>query len=91
MQLRAGGDDVGDTEAPRRAVDPRERAPGLLHEQRAGGQVPRLEVELPVAVEPAGRDVGEVERGAAGRRRSRIRGTMRAVSARLFAASVARW
>ena len=40
-------------------------AAGLGDEERAGGDVPRLELHLPVAVHPAGGDEAEVERGGA--------------------------
>src|SRR5262249_54510078 len=34
-------------------------------QERAGGDVPRLDLELPIAVHPAGGDEAEVERGRA--------------------------
>ena len=49
-------------EAAREVAD---AAPRLDDEQRAGGDVPRIEAHLPEAVEPARGDVGEVERAGA--------------------------
>src|SRR6185503_4954483 len=41
-------------------------APARLgDEERAGGDVPRLDLQLPVAVHPAGGDEAQVERGGA--------------------------
>ena len=44
------------------AVEVGDEAAGLAHQQDAGRDVPRREVALPIAVEPAGRDQGEIER-----------------------------
>ena len=57
------GDEVRRGRVERRAVHAGDAAAGLLDDQRAGGDVPRLEVLLPEAVEPARGDVAEVERG----------------------------
>ena len=48
------------------AVAARDIAAGLADQQLAGGDVPGVEPALPEAVEPAGGDIGEVERDAAG-------------------------
>lgn len=37
----------------------------LLNEEHAGCHVPRMDADLPVAVEPATGDVGQIERGRA--------------------------
>ena len=57
----------GDAGAPRRdrmatPSMPGDASAGLAHDQRAGGDVPRLQVLLPEAVEPARGHVAEVER-----------------------------
>jgi hypothetical protein len=46
-------------------------AAGFLDEQDSRGHVPGLQVQLPEGIEPAARDVGEVERGGAGAAHSR--------------------
>ena len=62
----AGGHEVTVAEVPGAAVDAREGAAGLADEEGAGGDVPGLEVILPVGVEAAGGEAGEVEGGGAG-------------------------
>ena len=47
------------------AVDVGDEAAGLAHQQDARGHVPGRQIALPIAVEPAGRDEGQVERGRA--------------------------
>ena len=47
------------------AVEVGDEAAGLAHQDHAGRDVPGREAALPVAVEPAGRDAGEIERGRA--------------------------
>ena len=44
------------------AVEIGDEAAGLAHQEEAGGDVPRREVALPIGVEAAGRDPGEIER-----------------------------
>src|SRR5688572_21765386 len=52
--------------APAAPAAPVRHAPaGFAHDQPAGRHVPGLQLVLPVAVEAAGGDVAEVERGAA--------------------------
>jgi hypothetical protein len=62
----AGGDEVAVAEVPGAAVDAGEGAAGLADQEGAGGDVPGLEVILPVGVEAARGEVGEVEGGRAG-------------------------
>src|SRR5262245_56162979 len=40
-------------------------ATGLLDDERARGDVPRVEADLPEPIEPARGDVGEIDRGGA--------------------------
>src|SRR4030088_2094035 len=47
------------------ALDAGDGAAGLAHDDLAGREIPGLQVAFPIAVEAAGRDVGEVERGGA--------------------------
>ena len=51
------------------AVEVGDKAAGLAHQDDARRHIPGLKVALPVAVEPAGGDPGEVERGGAELRR----------------------
>src|SRR4051812_13430019 len=48
------------------AGEVRDDTAGLGDDERAGGDVPRLELQLPEAVEAPGGDVAEVEGGGAG-------------------------
>src|SRR4030095_10103141 len=65
VERAVGGHDLAPA-PPRAAAVAIGHAPaGLAHDQPACGHVPGLELVLPVAVEPAARDVAEVERGAA--------------------------
>ena len=48
------------------AVGVADEAAGLAQDDDAGGEVPGAQVALPEAVEAAGGDPGEVERGGAG-------------------------
>ena len=66
VEVRAGGDEVAVAEVPGCAVDAGEEAAGFVDEEGAGGDVPGLEVILPVGVEAASGEVGEVEGGGAG-------------------------
>src|SRR4051812_29072615 len=65
------------------AVERRHDTTRLTNQQRAGGDVPRRQLQLPEAVQPASRDVGEVERRGAGppdsARRADHRGELRYV------------
>src|SRR5690606_31525956 len=65
-QVGPGGDDVTAVEEALAAVDVGDEAAGLAHKQRAGGHVPPGETHLPVAVEAAGCDMGEVHGSGAG-------------------------
>ena len=47
------------------AVGAGHEAAGFANQERAGRNVPGIEASLPEGVEPAGGDIGEVERGAA--------------------------
>src|SRR5438552_8587341 len=47
------------------AIHARDKAAGFAHHDLAGGDVPRLQITLPVAVEAAGSDERHVERGGA--------------------------
>ena len=47
------------------AVEIGDEAAGLAHQDHAGGHVPRRQIALPIGIEPAGGDPGEVERGGA--------------------------
>ena len=55
------------------AVEIGDEAAGLAHQQHAGRHVPRRKVALPVRIEAAGRDPGEVERGCAEAAQPRVR------------------
>ena len=59
------GDDVAAGEHGVAAVEIGDEAAGLAHQDDAGRHVPGREAALPVGVEAAGRDPGEIERGRA--------------------------
>ena len=61
-----GGEDLAAVEGELAAVEVGDAAAGFLEQQIAGGGVPGIEAELPVAVEAAAGDVGQVERRRAG-------------------------
>ena len=44
------------------AVEVADEAAGFAHHEEAGGDVPGREVALPMGIETAGRDPGEIER-----------------------------
>ena len=50
------------------AFEPADQPAGLAHQDDARRDVPGLQTEFPEAVEPAGRDVGEVEQAVPSRR-----------------------
>ena len=56
------GNDLTGARSERRLRRMRTRPAGLLDDQRAAGDVPRLKPLLPEPVEPAGRDVAEIDR-----------------------------
>src|SRR5690606_40481624 len=62
VDLRIAGDDVARLEIAVRAVEIADAPAGLADDQRAGGDVPLAEAELPEPVDASGRDVAEVER-----------------------------
>ena len=62
VQQAVAGEDVPAARAEGRAVHVRHAAAGFGHDQRAAGDVPRLEVAFPEPVHPAGRDVAEIDR-----------------------------
>ena len=47
------------------AVEIGHKAAGFAHQKDARGHVPRRQIALPIGVEPAGGDIGEIERGGA--------------------------
>jgi len=57
------GDDRPTRELGVASVEVSDAATGFPHEQDAGGEVPRIEEELPECIEASTGDVGEVERG----------------------------
>ena len=59
------GDDVALGEHVVAAVAIGDEAAGLAHQDEPGRDVPGLDIALPIAVEPAGGDPGEIERGGA--------------------------
>jgi hypothetical protein len=62
MEEAVGGEQFPAVQAEGRAIEAGYGAACFLYEQHAGGGVPRVEVEFPIAVEAAARDIGEVER-----------------------------
>src|SRR5512138_1503953 len=52
---------VTDTEASARCIG--DAASGLGNDERAGGDIPWLELQLPISVQPTGRHRAEIERG----------------------------
>lgn len=60
-----GGEDDGAAELVRISGEVGDFAAGLFDEQDAGGGVPGLQAKFPEAVEAAGGDAGEIERGGA--------------------------
>ena len=65
VELVVGGEDLAVGEAGIAAAEIGDEAARLAHQHDAGGDVPELEVLLPEAVEAAGGDPGEIERGRA--------------------------
>src|ERR1035437_2113442 len=65
MDSRCRRQDVTARPPGRYALEVRDDSAGLRDEERARRRVPRREAELEETVEDPGRDVGEVERGAA--------------------------
>ena len=65
QHLRRRCDDFAAIEEVRPALQVRHHPAGFLDEQRAGRHVPARQPHLPERVEPAGGDVGEVERRGA--------------------------
>src|SRR6516225_7671109 len=55
-------DDLAEPGIERSAVQRTDLASGLFDQQRPGGDVPWVEADLPEAVEPAARDVREIDR-----------------------------
>src|SRR3989442_2967650 len=62
MKPGVGGNEVAGGGVERRTVHARDSACRLLHHQRTGGHVRRLEMLLPEAVDPPSRNVTEIER-----------------------------
>jgi acetyl-CoA carboxylase, biotin carboxylase subunit len=56
-----GGRDAGRRELEIPPLDVRDAPAGLRHEQRTGGDIPGVELELPEPVEPAAGDIGQVQ------------------------------
>ena len=69
-----GGDHLVAAHELRAAGEIADASAGLGDQQRAGGDVPRPEAHLEEAVEPAGRDVGDVERTGTGAAQRAARG-----------------
>ena len=61
-----GGEDLAAVEGELAAVEVGDAAAGFLDEEIAGGGVPGIELELPVAVEASAGDVGEIKAGRTG-------------------------
>ena len=43
------------------AVAVADEAAGFAHQDQAGGEIPRRQIALPIGIEPAGGDPGEIE------------------------------
>ena len=56
-----GGEDLAAVEGKLAAVEVGDAAASFLDQEIAGRGVPRIELELPIAVESPARDVSEVE------------------------------
>ena len=65
MHGLVAGDDVACGEHRVAAVGIADEAAGFAHQEHAGGEVPRREVALPIGIEAAGGDPGEIERRGA--------------------------
>src|SRR5687768_4349923 len=65
MQGAVRRHDLAAKEVDRPIVVTRDPTAGLSHDERPRGDVPRMELLFPEAVEPPGGDVTEVERGGA--------------------------
>ena len=65
MDQAVRGQERRRVDVERSAIDGGDAPAGLLDQDGAGGDVPGAEAELPVAVEPAARDVGEIDDGGA--------------------------
>src|SRR6478752_7399539 len=66
MEVTVAGHDLAAVAAEGPAGPVADAAAGLLDEERAGAHVPGLELQLPVAVEPAGGGHAQIQRGGAG-------------------------
>src|SRR5882724_3328771 len=65
VQPPVGGEDLAGVAAEGLAAIAGDAPARLDDEERAGGHVPRLDLELPIAVHPAGGDEAQIERGGA--------------------------
>ena len=62
MEVAVGGQHVAAAGGEWLARKPSDAATRLSHDQRTGGDVPRLQIALPEAVHPARRHVAQVDR-----------------------------
>ena len=61
MEVQIGGHDIAAEQGGLGVVEARDTPARLLHQQQPRGDVPGLQPSLPITIEPAGGDIGQVQ------------------------------